>query len=245
MLIEVDSAARERLTRAELDVIRFINDNEAQLAELSIGDVAMETYSSPAGVVRALRKCGVSDFHELRYKATAVAADPAVRRMGEVINSSLLEVQRLVDLLSVPVLLNAVETIRAAERIVVLGRGLTAHVATELALKLQRLGYVAVAGEPEAMRPKTRRMKPTELLLIFSLNGRSPSLVEAAQSANRCDAKVITCCCDAGSPLLPLSDLVIVGHRQHHDDADGHDVDSRLPLQVISRLLVEALMKNA
>ena len=245
MLIEVDREAWERLTRAEQDIIRFINDNEAQLPELSIVDIAMETYTSPAGVSRAIRKCGITGFHELRYKTTVVAEKPEICQMGEVVNSSLLEVQRLVDRLSVPVVLGIVESVRSAERILVLGQGLTAHVAAEFAAKLQRLDHNAVAlSDANGMRTRSRRLKPSDLVLIFSLNGRAPELIESAQNANRCDAKVITCCCDAGSPLLQMSDHVIVGHREHHSDVVGYEVDSRLPLHVISRILVQYLVAN-
>ncbi len=244
MLIEVERDAWERLTRAEQDIIRFINDNEAQLPELSVADIAMETYTSPASVTRAIRKCGVTGFHELRYKTTVVADKPEICQMGEVINNSLLEVQRLVDRLSVPVVLGIVESILDAERILVVGCGLTEYVAAEFALKLQRLNRIALAlHDANAIRTRTKRMKPNELLLIFSLNGRTPELLEAAQNANRCDARVVTCCCDAGSPLLQMSDHVIVGHREHHSEIGGYEVDSRLPLQVISRILVEYLVK--
>ncbi|MBP3435980.1 MAG: MurR/RpiR family transcriptional regulator [Clostridia bacterium] len=245
MLIDVDRAVWERLTRAEQDIIRFINDNEAQLPELSIVDIAMETYTSPASVSRAIRKCGITGFHELRYKTTVVADKPEICQMGEVVNSSLLEVQRLVDRLSVPVVLGIVESIREADRILALGLGLSEYVTAEFALKLQLLDHNAVAlTDPNLIRTRTKRMKPSELVLIFSLNGRTPELIEAAQNANQCGAKVITCCCDAGSPLLQMSDHVIVGHREHHSEIVGYEVDSRLPLHVISRILVEYLVAN-
>lgn len=242
MLIDVDRAVWERLTRAEQDIVRFINDNEMLLPELSIADIAMETYTSPASVTRAIRKCGVTGFHELRYRTTVVAEKQEICRMGEVINSSLLEVQRLIDRLSVPVVLGIVEMIRDAERIVVLGQGLSECVAVEFAQKLQLLHHNAItANDAQTMRSRTKRMKPSELVFIFSLNGRSAELIEAAQNANRCDAKVVTCCCDAASPLLQLSDHVIVGHREHHSESAGYDMDSRLPLHVISRIVVEYL----
>ena len=63
MIIPLDTNTLERLTKTELEIIQFINSHEEELPELSIVDIAFETYSSPSTVSRAIRKCGLNGFN--------------------------------------------------------------------------------------------------------------------------------------------------------------------------------------
>lgn len=57
MILPVTSETLASLTRTEREVVQFINQNENRLSQLSIVDIAYETFSSPATVSRAIRKC--------------------------------------------------------------------------------------------------------------------------------------------------------------------------------------------
>lgn len=46
------------LTEAERAVMHFVNENKALAAELSITELAERSFTSPATVSRAIRKCG-------------------------------------------------------------------------------------------------------------------------------------------------------------------------------------------
>ena len=65
MLIEITEAEKELLTQTELNVVDWLNEHENRIFDLSISDIAVETYSSPATVSRAIRKCG---FYGGNYK---------------------------------------------------------------------------------------------------------------------------------------------------------------------------------
>lgn len=60
MIIELSPNILENLSKTELEIVNFINDNEERLSELSIVDIAFETYSSPSTVSRAIRKGGIN-----------------------------------------------------------------------------------------------------------------------------------------------------------------------------------------
>ena len=240
MFIQLDKEMTERLSKTELEVIRFINENEEKLPELSIVDIAFDTYSSPSTVSRAIRKCGINGFNELRYRLTGKAKKEDIQNMGEVLNKSLVEAQRVVEQISVSDVLKIVRCIREASRIFVFGRGLTEYVAEEFALKLQLLDYNAIAiRDPNIMKNKTKQLKKSEVVFNFSLNGMTDELVESSENANLCGAKVITCCCNDQSPLLELSAHSLVGFRHSHKAIKEFEVASRLPLQMMSRIIVD------
>ena len=137
MLIELNKEIMQSLTKTESEIIKFINDNEERMSQLSIVDIAFDTYSSPATVSRAIRKCGVNGFNELRYRLTSKNNDDEIQNMGEIINKSFVEARQVVDRISVKNVLNIINCLAKAKRIYVLARGLTEYVGEEFTLKLQ------------------------------------------------------------------------------------------------------------
>lgn len=133
MIIELSPNILENLSKTELEIVNFINDNEERLSELSIVDIAFETYSSPSTVSRAIRKCGINGFNELRYKLTQKVENKEIHDLNEIMNKSLIEATSVIEHMSLTNLLNILHTIRDAkrknERILIFARGLTELVA--------------------------------------------------------------------------------------------------------------------
>lgn len=242
MLIEISKEIADSLSKTELDVVRFINENEKKISELSIVEIAFETFSSPSTVSRAIRKCGLNGFNELRYRLTTKTEEKDVQNMGEIMNKSLVEAQRVIERISVSAILKIIKYLKESSRIFVFGRGLTEYVAEEFALKLQLLDYNAMAvRDPNIMRIKTKKLKPDEVVFNFSLNGMTEELIESSKNANLCGAKVLTCCCNDKSPLLELSDCSLVGFQHSHKAIKEFEVSSRVPLQIMARLIIDYL----
>lgn len=143
MIIELSPNILENLSKTELEIVNFINDNEERLSELSIVDIAFETYSSPSTVSRAIRKCGINGFNELRYKLTQKVENKEIHDLNEIMNKSLIEATSVIEHMSLTNLLNILHTMRDAkrknERILIFARGLSELVAQEFCMKLQVL----------------------------------------------------------------------------------------------------------
>lgn len=116
MIIEINSKIAENLSKTELGVVNYINDNEDKLSELSIVDIAFETFSSPATVSRAIRKCGINGFNELRYKLTAKTENTEVKDLNEIMNKSLIEATSVIEHMSIPNVLNILHPMKDAKR---------------------------------------------------------------------------------------------------------------------------------
>ena len=86
MLLPLTSETLASLTKTEREVAQFINQNEDRLSQLSIVDIAYETFSSPATVSRAIRKCRVNGFNELLYKLASGEQDHQVVEVNEILN---------------------------------------------------------------------------------------------------------------------------------------------------------------
>lgn len=245
MLIELNQEIMEGLSKTEKEIVVFINENEERLAELSIVDISFETYTSPSTVSRAIRKCGINGFNELRYRLTEKESDKNIQNMGEILNKSLIEAQRVLEQISLTSVLDIISVIKESRRIFVVARGLTEYVAQEFTLKLQLLDYNAVFfSDPNIMRKKTETICTDEVLVIFSLNGRTRELIESAQNANRRKAKVITCCCNENSELVGLSNINLIGFKHRHDAITDYEVASRVSLHMMSRIMVDYLVEE-
>lgn len=240
VLIEVNKDIMQSLTKTEGEIIRFINNNEDRLSELSIVDIAFDTYSSPATVSRAIRKCGVNGFNELRYRLTSKTNDDEIYNMGEIINKSFIEARQVVDRISVTNVLNIVNCLTESKKIYVLARGLTCYVGQEFTLKLQLFGFnVIFLDDPNIMEIKTRSLNSDEVVFIFSLNGETPELIESAKNANSCGSKVITCCCSENSSLIECSHYNLIGFKHNHVSIKEYEVSSRVSLFMMSRIIID------
>lgn len=245
MLIKIDHDFHEHLTATEKKVINFINMNVDKISSMSISDVAEATYSSPATVSRTIKKCGISGFAELRYLLTQQATSKQDDiEVNEIFNKSMLEVSNTIDHLNIDTILSVVKEIRHAKRIYLLSRGLTEHVTQEFALKLQLLGCnVFSNSDPSIMQEVTSHVKNKELVIIFSLSGKTPELIKAAENAASLGARIITITCgDPATPLARIAHVTVFGYKHSHVSIKTVDATSRLPLYVISRIIIDYLV---
>ncbi len=246
MIIPLDADILESLTKTEREVVHFINSNEARLSQLSIVDIAYETFSSPATVSRAIRKCRINGFNELRYKLASGASDKQVVDVNEILNKSLIEASRTVEQISMADVLKSIRLIQEARKVYVFARGMTEYVANEFCFKLQLMNVDAMmTDDPKIMVSISRTISPRNLVVIFSLNGHTPELVESAMNANAMGCPVVTCSCNSESELGPYSTVHIVGYKHSHVSFRSYEVTSRLPLLIISRVLVDELVNSA
>ena len=247
MLIRIDQDFHEHLTDTEKAVISFLNSNVDKISTMSISDVAEQTFSSPATVSRTIKKCGISGFAELRYlisKESKEERDDV--SVNEIFNKSMLEVSNTIDHLSIETILAAVKEIRSANRVYLLSRGLSELVAKEFALKLQLIGVnVFEDSDPLIMQEITSHVKKKELVIIYSLSGKTPELLKAAENAASLGARIITITCgDPGVPLARIAHVAVYGYKHKHVSITSVDATSRLPLYVISRILIDYITKQ-
>lgn len=245
MLINIEHDFLNKLTDTEKNVISFINGNAESIANMSISDVAEATYSSPATVSRTIKKCGISGFAELRYMLTQqVEAKQDSVDVNEIFNKSLLEISNTIESLSIDTILKAVDILRNANRVFIFSKGLSNNVASELALKLQVINMnVIFNSDSNIMQEISSHAGMDTAVIIFSMSGSTPELISAAEKASMMGAKIISITC--APPELPLNRLAhvrIKGYCHHNRTFTKVDVTSRLPLYVMSRILVDYLM---
>ena len=244
MVIEVNKEILDKLTPTEMSVVNYINSNSSKLANMSIVDVAEESFTSPATVSRATKKCGFEGFSELRYKVSAKEVNNNdSRKVNEILGKSLIEATKTVENISITNVLKIVKLIKDSKRIYILARGLTELVAKEFNLKLQLLGYnTFLIVDPNIMLKICKTIDKENLVITFSLREGTKEIIESAKSAKKAGAKVITCCCVRKGQLEEISDVALIGYKQSRTAIKEFEVTSRLPLYIISRVIIDYLI---
>ena len=240
MIIPLDTNIIENLTKTELFIIHFINSHEDTLPEMSIVDIALETYSSPSTVSRAIRKCGLNGFNELRYRSGNHAKSEEIQTMNEIFNKTLIEAQAVHERISLTDILAVVRCLNQANQISVFARGLTTYVGQEFSLKLELLDYdVFFTDDPNIMQVKALKLKEKDVLFVLSLNGETKELISSAAAAHQKGNCVISCCCNPQSKLISYSDLSLVGYKHSHQAIKEFEVSSRISLYMICRIIID------
>ncbi|MBE5982290.1 MurR/RpiR family transcriptional regulator [Lacrimispora sp. AGF001] len=245
MIIPLDTNIIGNLTKTEREIINYINGHEGTLAGMSIVDIAFETFSSPSTVSRAIRKCGLNGFNELRYRSGHKAKSEEIQNINELFNKTLIEAQAVHERISLTDILKVIECMKDAHQISVFARGLTTYVGQEFSLKLQLLGYdVFFSDDPNIMRVKASKMKEKDILFILSLNGQTPELILAAATASQKGNCVISCCCNPQSQLISYSNIALVGYKHAHQAIKEFEVSSRIALYMICRIIIDYISES-
>lgn len=244
MIIEVSNDIFEKLTPTEKSVVDYINSNANKLSNMSIVDVAEESFTSPATVSRTIKKCGFEGFSELRYKVSAKEEhNYDSKKVNEILGKSLIEVTKTIENISITNVLNIVKIIKESKRIYILARGLTELVAQEFNLKLQLLGYnTFLIVDPNIMMKICKTIDREDVVIAFSLRSETKEILESVKSARKSGARVVTCCCVRKSILEEYSDVTLIGYKQSRTSIKEFEVTSRLPLYIISRAIIDYLI---
>ena len=84
---------------------------------------------------------------------------------------------------------------------------------------------------------------PGDLVLIFTAYNSTPEFAIAATKAREIGCTVVVCCCKQGTSLEELADIFVYGYSLPIVEGNEFNVASRLPLQIISRTIIEYLAR--
>ena len=151
------------------------------------------------------------------------------------------EVQRTIQLQSIGQIEDAVQKIYNAKKIYIFGRGFSEMIAKEMMIKLQVMEKTCENhDDPNIIRIKSRKMGKNDLAIFISLNGETSELVEACQNLSIRQVTTITLTTRVDSTLSKLSDMTLLGFKSDQSFFPEYEVRSRLSLNVISRILLDA-----
>lgn len=218
----------DEFSRKQSRLARFMLDNKYFVSFASASQVGDKVGASAATVVRFAQSLGYEGFSELQ---TAIREElpsylTAVERMGEqlaspqtaddsasdiphqVFHTDITNIERTANALSTTQLEAALDAIVDAERILVVGSGLSAAPALFFAHSLKVIGFDAQPAIDGglSLAVSTVQLDGGTLLIAIDLWRYVRSTVEAVRSARRQGATAITITDSIVSPLAQVAD---------------------------------------
>lgn len=254
--IDIISCISDRfmeLTATEKRIAQFLLDDIAAAAELPIAEIARQTNTSQASVTRFARALGCKDVRDLKMRlAQSLAVGqrfildvPDLEGVQGIYESiiSVLETNRRA--LNVDDLNKAVDWLSKARQILAIGMGGGATIcAQEVQYRLFRLGLPVVSqSDGLLVRMMCSAVAPQDVVLVLSLGGYTPEVVESAAIARQYGAKVIAIT-PAGTPLAGQADLVLPLLVRENDYIFKPSTSRYAMLAMVDVLATELAMAN-
>ena len=212
------------LLRTERLVVDAIAQDRAKATELTAQELAEWAGVGRTTVIRAAQALGYEGYSQLRValvqELAAEGADNTVAESSDssslgVIRSRMIQVgSRLEDTLAVltPEAIDAVlEVLDSADRVLVVGNGLSGPLAMALVMRLNAAGRsVEYFADPIAQQIAAKQLGTGSALFVLSGSGDSRPTLEAMSAAQEGGARVIAVTSFARSAVAKLADVPLV-----------------------------------
>ncbi|ATZ22358.1 MurR/RpiR family transcriptional regulator [Streptomyces lavendulae] len=211
------------LRDTEARVAQVVLDKGAELVHLSVSDVATLAGTAPSSVVRACQRLGFRGYQELKIAAARQAPapepsrdqDPAARALTDTVRAAREALDGVAATVSPDQLRAAARMVDAADRVLVVGAGLSGAVALDTAYRLRALGCAVDApADPLTAQLAAAQLTPADVCLAISHTGATRSTVDAARRARQAGTPVVALTSYACSPLTESSTCTLVAGGQ-------------------------------
>ncbi len=239
------------LLPTEQAVAAVFLSRSTEIIELSSQQVAELAGASRATVVRTCQSLGFSGYQQLRVllardaslesprQSVPAGGDGIVRETFRHVAHAVNGMTALLDDSEVTRALGALET---AGRVVVIGNGLSASLATDFAARLTSIGRHAESPlDPIGQQITARLLTKDDVLVVISGSGATLSTLRTAEAAREAGAAVIAITAFARSPLTQVATLCLVVTMPDLTFRDEITLTSRLPQAILIEGIVAAL----
>lgn len=239
----------KKMSHSERHLTTYIENNLDKIPEMSIVKLSEDANVSTATIVRTMKKMGFDGFTSFKhYLKDTEANNPRfaiVEQVDKEIKQAILkneqEVTRTIQMLNSGTIEDTIQKIKSADRIYIFARGFSELIAKEMMVKFQLMNkYCEMHDDPNLIRSISGRLSKKDIVIFISLNSETLELVEAAKNCAADEITTITITANNNGPLAELSDILFVGFKSPISYFPDYEVRSRLPLQVITRILLDA-----
>ncbi|MDQ1075946.1 MULTISPECIES: MurR/RpiR family transcriptional regulator [Microbacterium] len=214
------AAVRNSLQPSERRVADLIVDDPDAVIELTAQQIADRVGVGRSSVVRACQTFGYRGYPQLRVALAAergrrtvapATADGPLGGIRAAIDRIADDLRAVTSLLDAEGVTEAVAAVVAARRLLVVASGLSAPVATDLAMRLTAVGRPAeTVGDPIGQQIAARHLDPEDVCVVISGSGANEASLRAASAARAAGARVIALTSFSASPLTERADLSLV-----------------------------------
>ena len=232
-----------KLTENEQEILKYLAANEKVVSVMTIREMAQNTYSSPAAIIRLCKKLNMEGFNELKYfirdkqKKEQVKSQNSLQLTG-VVAGCLTAFQNTLSSISLADLTAAADCLAQEKNIYLYGRGLSYMPITymyQMLLSVDRDCLCFI--DPPLMYQSASRMGADDVVFIASAGGSTEGVTKACSLARENGAFVIALTADGGSYLAEHANLCFhcsAGIRYRN----GIDITSRFTIMAVIDMIL-------
>lgn len=246
------------LNPSERRVAEIFVDRPEWTIEASAQEIADAAATSRATVVRTAQRLGFTGYPQLRVLLARDLGLAAERRQPHdadgldpvaVFRAFLRDVaittEDALALLDGGDVRRVVDLLADAAHVLVVGNGLSAPVATEMAMRLNAIGrYAEAPGDHVEQGVRARRLGPGDACVVISGSGSTRPTLAAASAAAQAGAAVVALTASASSGIAEVATVSLVVGLGAPSFRDEITRTSRLPQAIVAGGLVRALSER-
>ncbi|MCC0630658.1 MurR/RpiR family transcriptional regulator [Clostridioides sp. ES-S-0108-01] len=215
----------EDLTEVDKKIADYILDNTETISKLSVSELASNSKTSTASIVRFSRKMGYSGFGDLKIE---IAKDLIGKEndytyvdenydcnidsvINKITNKNIETINQTRLLNEKDIIKEAVEQIIKAKNIYIFGVGGSALVALDLQMKLLRINKQAFTSlDSHTQLMVSSNVEKEDIAIAISYSGESKEVIKSIENAKLKGCKVICITKYSDNHLSKISDLKLV-----------------------------------
>lgn len=208
--------------KSEKKVADWLFSHSGEILPYSISDLASMCDSSEATIVRFSKRLGCNGYQELKIvlaqetdkkviSPRITENDDCYEIFEKVCNDAYMSLERTKKTLSADAMTKAAKAISASRRVVLIGLGSSAAVASDASNKFLRAGCDASSYTDTHMQAiAIAQLKPGDTVIGISQSGASKDIVDGLRAARLHGATTISITSRERSPLTRQSDIVLL-----------------------------------
>lgn len=196
-------------SNSEKELINYILQHPDKVIQMSVHDLARETFTSASTVIRLSRKVDFKGFKELKKELIAEIAlkesktipkqkevkkeDTYQEIIDKISYRHMISIEETKSLIDLEVFEKCISLLIAAKNLYIFGIGASFLAVKDMQQKMMRVGKASFTFEDYHLQIlQARNMKPGDLSIIFSYSGQTDEMVRCAEIAKEVGAKLIS-----------------------------------------------------
>lgn len=230
-----------RLTKSERLVADYILKERSNIIYVTLSELAIQTNVGEATIIRLCKKLDYDGFQALKLAIAKTIEVDEYCDSENYIDKIQFNFQQVVtatrDMIQLDQLNAAIQGMYEANRMVAFGVGSSGLAAEEFKIRFLRIGVlVRSIIDPHLQNMTASILNSKDIIIAFSLSGRTKDIIESVEIAKSMGASVIAVTNYASSPLAELADYVLLTAKKESFIEGGSLVAKISQLYIIDLL---------
>lgn len=234
------------LTLAEIDTLKYVDNNKEKVFELSIQELAKITFVSTATIMRLCKKLGFSGFAELKYhlKEEINLRKESQRdaTFQDILDQNIDSIVNTIPLIDEQKVMEIIDLLKTSVNVHFFGKGLTSTVleyGSKLLLSHARIN--TFYQDTHIAHISADLMTSNDLLFVASLSGNTHQVVRMAQIAKSRGATIVAITGSSDNALSKFSDYCFnISSKTAPNRAI--DITSRIPILFVLNIILSTYL---